>query len=144
TVVKLVGFPHSDNKLAFDVVSPLRKDLNAAVFSGSSVLQDESTCLSKSSVGLPEKYCIDGMERDQFVPLANDLNDSTEGDSEASWVHYLERANLAAIKADGLGSLLMDLGVNDPVRREQAAEEFAALWSVFPTEGSVSVVDGLL
>jgi hypothetical protein len=34
--------------------------------------------------------------------------------------------------------------VNDSVRKEQAAEEFAELCGVFPTKDSVSVVDGLL
>ncbi len=132
-----------ENDVVFDVISPLREELHEAIFSGRSVLQDESACFSSATVGLPEAYCIEGMRRDQFVPLANDLSNDDDSSTENSWRYYLEKAHLAALKADELGRDLLIEGIDDAVRQEEAAEEFSRLCGVFPVEESIYVEDGI-
>ncbi len=136
-------YPSAWGKHDVDVVSPLRAQLLDRVVSGKSVGLAESTCAANGAVGLPEAYCLEGMERDMYVPLSNSLNSTGNGETEDSWRHYLSQAKEAAAYADELGRELIAQGIDISIEKEQAAEEFAELCGVFPTENDVIVEDGV-
>lgn len=122
----------------FEVISPLRESLLRRIFDPSAAMVPPRSCRNTSSAALPSDYCIEGMSRDMFVPLANELTSSTPG-IEDSWRHYLDLAEDAAAKADQLGRDLIEFGIARDVRTEGANESFADLCGVFPDAGSVGV-----
>jgi hypothetical protein len=60
--------------------------------------------------------------RDMFVPLQNDLTDSSDA-YENSWQHYLSLAQEAATNADTIGQQLIDIGLQRDVNIENAADQ---------------------
>jgi hypothetical protein len=67
-------------------------------------------------------FCIEGVPRDVFVPLDNDLTDSTDS-YENSWLHYLSLAQTAATRADDLGTTLVDIGFQQTMNAESDAQQ---------------------
>lgn len=78
------------------------------------------------SAATPPAYCIEGIEREPFVPLENELTSDSDG-YESSWKHYLALAKSAATRADELGAQVIELGLERDLRREAAGEELADL-----------------
>ncbi len=77
------------------------------------------------SMASSPQYCIDGIPRDVFVPLENDLtNDSNS--YENSWQHYLSLAADAANRADSIGQDWINVGFNQTTTDEQAGEQLIA------------------
>jgi hypothetical protein len=73
-------------------------------------------------------YCVDGVSRDVFVPLQNQLTEGATGDSvEQSWQYYLNIAQTAAATADTLGQQLLNLDFQTTQNEQAAGEAVAGL-----------------
>jgi hypothetical protein len=120
-----------------EVVSPLQRQLANDVMGIHQSEQTERTCTNISLLSYPHEYCIAGMKRDQFVPLANELTSSGTG-SEDSWRHYLDVAKSTADKADELGRQLIELGEKRDFRQEAAVEELGDQCGVYPSDSTIA------
>ncbi|HMR73851.1 MAG TPA: hypothetical protein PKD61_02025, partial [Polyangiaceae bacterium] len=80
--------------------------------------------LAGPSTSKPPAYCIDGLDREPFVPLENELTSDGDG-YEDNWAHYLQLAKSAANRADELGKEIIRLGLERDLRREGAGKELA-------------------
>jgi hypothetical protein len=98
----------------------------------------ERTCSATPSLATPRKYCVEGMDREQFAPLANELT-SMNSSSDDSWRHYLDVAKAAAAKADQLAKEMVETGLSSDIRKESAGEEVANLCGSFPHDANASV-----
>jgi hypothetical protein len=128
----LAAFPPRQGTF-IEYQSDFRDELASQVFGiGERKVQADS-CIDEGSRGLPRSYCILGMERDMFVPLANELT-SAGGEVEDSWRHYLRLAEESAARADELGRQIIELGLQRDLRREAAQENLAGLCGGFATE----------
>lgn len=102
-------------------ISPMQRELfNAVLGLGKSDAPELSAPTSSKS----PSYCIDGVPRDAFVPLENELTSDSDA-FESSWKHYLTLAKTAAARADDLGQKLLDVGLQKEFRREAAGEILA-------------------
>jgi hypothetical protein len=127
------------NEMFAEVVSDFQHELLHRALGVGKEATPERTCASTPPLSLPRQYCIEGMTRDQFVPLANELT-SSGSSSEDSWRHYLEVAKAAATKADDLAKEMLEVGLADDVRKEAASEDVAELCGTFPRDASATVV----
>ena len=110
------------------------RELLEAIQSGRMTTDKEcSPVLDSRSAG----YCIDGVARDTFIPVANALVGEGQ-DVDESWKHYLCLAKEASAKADELGRQLVDVGSTKDLRREQAQLALGELCGGLPDEGDVS------
>lgn len=97
-----------------------------------------------SSVGFTtlsngRSYCIDGVSWDQFVPLENELTSDSD-QYENSWRHYLNLAKIAADETDRLGNELIQIGLQQELRREAALEAVGDLCGTY-SEGAKTTID---
>ena len=97
-------------------------------------------------IGLPgvsegPAYCIDGVPKDLFVPLENELTSDSD-QYENSFRHYLTVARQAAAKADALGEEMIKLGLDQDFRREAAQEELAEICGDYTSLDKVKVESG--
>lgn len=102
-------------------VSPMRDELLKMVLGVGKWVGERPPRIGDASNALSAGYCVDGIPRDLFVPLENELT----GDSdqyENSWRHYLNLAHTAADRADQLGNELLQLQLKRDERREAAGE----------------------
>jgi hypothetical protein len=139
-----------------EIISEYRRELLDDVFGMGAAARNTPTCVDTGLSSLPSSYCIPGMERDMFVPLANELtSDSTEG--EDSWEHYLGLAEQAAQDADELGRQMLEVGkeklrfvydedvfaynraVTLATRKEAAQEQLAELCGTFVDESGSDI-----
>ncbi|MCL2825068.1 MAG: hypothetical protein FWD57_13850, partial [Polyangiaceae bacterium] len=86
-------------------------------------------------------YCIEGVPRDMFVPLESELTSDSDL-YENSWRHYLTMAQTAAARADQLGEKLIEIGLQQDLRREAAAEDLAQLCGVYASLDSIGFEKG--
>lgn len=86
-------------------------------------------------------YCIDGVPKDLFVPLENELTSDSD-QYENSFRHYLAVARQAATKADALGEEMIKLGLDQDFRREAAQEELAEICGDYTSLDKVKVSSG--
>lgn len=71
-------------------------------------------------------YCVDGVPRDIFVPLQNELSGATSGGGfETSWQYYLNIAQQAAATADGFAQQLVNLDLQIATNEETAGIQVA-------------------
>lgn len=126
------------------IISEYQRQLLDEVFGIAPRGADES-CNGVDSTITSRGYCIDGVERDMFVPLANELTSQNSG-VEDSWRHYLTLAEDAARRADQLGNELIQAGLQRDLRREAAQEELGALCGDFLAAENLTVGedDGIL
>jgi hypothetical protein len=103
-------------------ISPLRHELLNAVLGVGSA--DGSPAISPTMAAKSASYCIEGVPRDLFVPLENELTSDSD-QFESSWKHYLTLARQAAQRADELAQKMIDLGLQRDFRRESAGEQLA-------------------
>ena len=83
-------------------------------------------------------YCVDGVPRNIFVPLDNELiNGGTS--YEDSWQEYLTLAQQAAQSADTLGQQLIANDLQISENEQSAAEQLANLCGDFGSLSSVTV-----
>ena len=75
-------------------------------------------------------YCVDGVPRDLFVPLDNELVSGTQT-YEDSWQAYLSLAQTAAQTADALGQQLIanDLQISEISKRRRSSSQASAVTS---------------
>lgn len=125
------------------VVSDYRQDLVNSLFSTTGRPAESRTCSNTVLTTDPKAYCVEGMQRDAFVPLANELTSEGSG-FEDSWRHYLRIAHESAATADQLGRELIDLGIQRDIRQEAALEEVANLCGSFPEVDGVGAGEGLV
>jgi hypothetical protein len=127
--------------LTTEVVSPKQRQLANMIFGHQPMDQAQRTCASIAPTSLPRDYCIEGMKRDMFVPLANEITSEGTG-GEDSWLHYLRVAEEAAAKADELGRQLIEVGLQQDLRQEAAIEEVGQLCGAYPNTIQVSSENG--
>jgi hypothetical protein len=89
------------------------------------------------------EYCINGIPKDFFVPLENELTSDSD-EYESSWRHYLNLAKNAAIHADELGREVIELGLQQEYRSEAANEELAQICGDYGAAGKFDTKDGKL
>jgi hypothetical protein len=127
-------------KVEFDQISPLQDTLAQRLLGAS---HSPRWCNDLPDSSRPQSYCVEGIERDQFVPLANELTSSASGVEDA-WKHYLGLAKEAATKADELGKDYLNQGYELDYRKEAAQEEVSKLCGTFVDAERVNVRDGVL
>lgn len=89
------------------------------------------------------EYCIEGVPKDFFVPLENELTSDSD-EYESSWRHYLNLAKQAAQNADELGQQVIELGLQQEYRAEAANEELAQICGDYGAAGKFDTTDGEL
>lgn len=125
----------------YSLVSSHQRKLANDLFGVANGFGQGSRGVGKSSATDPPGYCIDGVPRDFFVPLENELTSDNDG-FEDSWKHYLEAAKQAATRADELGNKLIDLGLQQDYRREAANEEVAKICGEYGAVDESNVHEG--
>ena len=92
-----------------------------------------------------ENYCVEGIRRDEYIPLANDLTAADLSEPDDAWRYYLDRAEQAAAEADALGRQMIERGLDHELRSEGSVEEIARLCGTFPSLDKVSIsLDGTI
>ena len=109
------------------VVSSMQRELMNAVLGIGAWNGNFPTTLGEAPASVSPGYCIDGIPRDLFVPLENELTATSSDPYENSWEHYLTLAKEAATQADSLGQDLVRLGLATDLRREAAGEQLATI-----------------
>ena len=105
------------------------------------LLNDVVGCEEGGDASQSPSYCIEGVPRDLFVPLENEL--TSDSDSfENSWRHYLGLAKSAALEADSLAKEMIAIGEQQDLRREGAMEAVAAECGQYVNIGDVPIVGG--
>lgn len=117
--------PASEISTSF-AVAPMQRELLHAALGLGKWSGDRPPAVGEASLGKSPDYCIDGVARDAFVPLENELTSDGDG-FESSWRHYLTLAKNAATRADNLGQQLIDIGLQRDFRREAAGEALAEI-----------------
>ncbi len=124
-----------------EVVSDFQRDLANKVLGFSPKLATEVEGIGDGDTTSSPSYCIDGVPRDFFVPLENELTSDSD-EFEDSWKHYLDLARQAASKTDELGQEIIRIGLEKDLRREAAGEELANICGDFAALDKITVEDG--
>jgi hypothetical protein len=82
------------------------------------------------------KYCIEGVNRDDFITLENELT-SISDNFENSWKHYLELAKESARYADDLAYRKLAAELDNVKRQEAAQNELAELCGSYTSAQSI-------
>ncbi len=101
----------------------------------------DKTAIGERSLSEGPAYCIDGVPKDLFVPLENELTSDSD-QYENSFRHYLSLARQAATKADSLGQELVRLGLEQDFRREAAGEALAEICGDYTALDKIDITDG--
>ncbi|MBI5535279.1 MAG: hypothetical protein HY898_21305 [Deltaproteobacteria bacterium] len=111
-------------------VSDLRDDLLDKVVGVPGEWALDGCKAGKPSPAESKSYCVEGLERDMFVPLENELTSNSDS-FENSWKHYLELAKSAAAEADALGRQMIEEGLRIELRKEAAQDELGELCGTY-------------
>jgi hypothetical protein len=127
------------------VVSPMQQELFNVVLGIGKWVGQRPPRLGDASAAKSAGYCVDGVKRDTFVPLENELTSDSD-QYENSWRHYLGLAKEASARADLLAKDLIDLNLRRDERMEAAGEavgeicgDLGALARATPDERGVIV-----
>ena len=123
-------------------ISWMQQKLLNDVLGVSAKWRDQSERIGVSSTSTSPAYCIEGVPKDLFVPLENELTSDSD-EYENSWKHYLTLAKQAAQKADDLGQKLIDLGLQQDLRREAAGESLANICGDFSALDEIKIENGV-
>jgi hypothetical protein len=118
------GAPFATTLYTFEAetaLSPMRKELLHDAFSLGAWIGPAPRAGELGLSGT-RSFCIEGVPRDIFVPLQNDLSSDTDT-YENSWRHYLTAAQTAAQRADDIGQTLVDIGFQNDTNIENAAAQ---------------------
>lgn len=132
---------NADDVRHYQTISSLQGELANEIFGLGRANHRDRTCTDISSAALPANSCIEGVPRNFFVPLANELTSESE-DREDSWKHYLGRAKEAALAADERGRAMIEAGKEVELRREGAQEALAQICGEFVDVDSISTDQG--
>jgi len=142
--------PDQNSEFFAESYSREQRTLAARVFGIGKGTEPARSCTNFASLSLPGEYCVGGsqqglagMQRDQFVPLANELNSNSGSTSvDDSWKNYLDIAQAAADKADQLGEQLIKDGLENDLRKESATEELGNLCGSYVSVDGVKATNG--
>ncbi len=123
------------------VISDLQRKLLNDVMGIGAKWRDQGVGIGQPSMSRSPGYCIEGVPKNLFVPLENELTSDSD-QYENSWKHYLALAKQAAQRADDLGQKLIDIGLQQDLRQEAAGEELAALCGEFGALDKIKVEGG--
>ena len=126
-------------------ISDYQAQLAGDAFGLTEAQRTEERCVGDDTTTSPKGYCVDGIDRDFFVPLDNELtsDQGAEADTESSWKHYLSLAQEAASEADELGNQVIQEGLQEDMRREDAEEELGQMCGDFVGAASLAVTNGV-
>jgi hypothetical protein len=119
------------------VVSPMQRELMQVALGIGKWVGERPPRIGDASAAKSAGYCVDGVQRDMFVPLENELTSDSD-QYENSWRHYLTLAKQAASRADALGKDLLDLKLRQDERLEAAGE---ALGDICGDLGAINHVE---
>jgi len=114
--------------IAFDVpivgfvIAPMQRELLDAVIDTGQWIGSAPPRISGLAAADSSGYCVDGVPRDIFVPLQNELTADDSQSFENSWKHYLTVAQQAATTADQLAQQLIANDLQIEQRTEAAGE----------------------
>ncbi|MCC6903008.1 MAG: hypothetical protein IT377_28825 [Polyangiaceae bacterium] len=123
-------------------ISWLQQKLLSDVLGVSNKWRDQFGRIGVDSTSTSPAYCIEGVPKDLFVPLENELTSDSD-QYENSWKHYLTLAKQAAQKADDLGQSLIELGLQQDLRREAAGESLANICGDFSALDEIKIENGV-
>ncbi len=112
------------------IVSDLRRELLNNVLGVSDSIATRGSSRGGSTTADPKGYCIEGVPRDAFVPLENELTENSDA-YENSWRHYLERAKDTAARADQIADQLLNLELQAANHKEAAQERLGQLCGAY-------------
>lgn len=121
------------------VIAPMQRELLDVVLNVGRWVGDKPPAVGGRSSSRANGYCVDGIARNVFVPLENEISGDSNGNIESSWKHYLALARQAANEADLLGNQLINQGFNIDERKEAADEALADICGNFGISNSASV-----
>jgi hypothetical protein len=119
------------------VVAPMQRELLHNALDLGAWVGAAPPRLGEPSAGDTAGYCVDGVPRDVFVPLQNELTSDVSQSFENSWQHYLSIAQTAATAADSLAQQLLtddtQLAQTEQAANEQLAEQCGDFGAVSET-----------
>ncbi len=116
-----------DGLITSFVISPMQRELLDAAIDTGQWMGAAPPRIGELAGGDTAGYCVDGVPRDIFVPLQNELTSTTSNNFEDSWQHYLDIAQQAATTADTLAQQLIQENLDIAERDEAAGEKLADL-----------------
>jgi hypothetical protein len=119
-------------------VSPMQRELLEDTIDVGKWVGSQPPAIGNLTAADTPGYCVDGVPRDVFVPLQNELT-STGTSFEDSWQFYLQIATQAAQTADQLGQQLLQQNLAISEREEAAGEQLATLCGDVGALSQVSV-----
>jgi hypothetical protein len=119
-------------------VSPMRRELLNAVLGVGKWVGTAPPRIGANSLAASPQYCVEGVSRDVFVPLSNELTDDSD-QYENSWKHYIAIAREAAKRADDLGQQWIDVGFNRDQRAENTGEALQEATGSYVSTDDISV-----
>jgi hypothetical protein len=133
-------FPFQDvNTLSGFVIAPMQRELLHNALDLGKWVGAAPPRLGDPSASDTSGYCVDGLPRDVFVPLQNELTGDDTQSFENSWKHYLSIAQQAAATADGLAQQLLENDIRIEQRQEAADEKLADLCGDFGVVSRTSI-----
>lgn len=115
---------------SFETVSNHQRQLvNAALGIGADY-PSRGNYLGAATSGDPPSYCIEGVTRDAFIPLENELTENSDA-YENSWRHYLGLAKDSADRAERIADQIFQLEMQKDLRFEASQEELGAICGQF-------------
>lgn len=140
----LSTFPYRDNSAFwhYGIISDYQRKLANDTLNVQRQWAGKDKNLDDSSTDVPT-YCVQDVPADMFVPLENELTSDSDN-YESSWKHYLNLAEKAAAEADALGRELIEVGLQQDLRREAAGEELAKICGDFSAMDDITVKKGLV
>jgi len=121
------------------VIAPMQRELLDVLLNIGRWVGDRPPAVGGRSSSRSNGYCVDGLARDVFVPLENEVTGDATAGVENSWQHYLSLARQAAEAADKLGNDLINQGFNIDVRKEAADEALAGICGEYGVSNKVTI-----
>ncbi|MCC6216087.1 MAG: hypothetical protein IT376_14570 [Polyangiaceae bacterium] len=137
----LAALANRDGGLFATVISVHRDRMVEGALGISDEWVTDGTDVGKDATDTSPNYCIEGVPRDFFVPLENELTGNDDG-LESSWRHYLDLALQASARTDELGRQLIEQGLQKDYRSEAAGEELGQVCGQFGAFDDLSFEDG--
>jgi hypothetical protein len=122
-------------------VAPMQRELLDALSIGNWVGAAPAR-IGDSTAAETAGYCVDGVPRNVFVPLQNELTSDDSQSFENSWKHYLSIAQTAANTADSLAEQIIQENLAISERAETADQQLTNICGDFGAVDEVSVDNG--
>ncbi len=103
-------------------LSPMRRELLDAAIGVGKWVGAAPPRAGENTFASSPNYCVEGVARDVFVPLENDLTSDSDA-YENSWRHYVNLARDAAKRADDIGQTWVEIGFQRDTTAESAGEQ---------------------